>query len=626
MSDPWRGFPPVIMQTQAGSLSYGLFHPTALLPKAILVSTGPQTSGAVPSPPRGGSISARLLAVAVLATLFLSFSLVRSPIPGVNESHYLCKARHYWQPEWCRGDLFLESANPHAVFYQAFGWFTTRMSLAQAALMIRGGQSLLLAIGWLALGTRLVGDTRRALTAAALFLLLQGTGTWSGEWLVGGAESKVWAYGFLMLAAAWGLDRHWIRCAIAGGLAVSMHPVVGCWGAVIATIGWGLSALFDRWSGSPTSVHQERAGVRGPHEGLRSAPHPDPLPTVTSTPEVTPPVGRGGREQPVSDARTSPPPYDGRPRPSLSVLAATIAIFALTSLPGLIPAVQSLAAPSPQIASEADFLQVSVRLSHHLDPLTFPVRAWRDYGLLLLVLALIRTRLVQRRESLARLEYWMLAALLIAAGGVLAAWGPRPLKELPLWELRVKALKLYPFRLADMLVPLTVSFTVAVALWQLAEERLTARRRPAAIAALMAVALLIAYRVPTLDKTLAQQPAAVQTDWLSACQWVREHTPQDAVLYATNDNWSLRWYAERPEYFSFKDCPQDAASIVEWNRRSLVIYHWKLRVFSDGSVSAEDLSQLRKETGITHIICGRFGPVERKPVFLSTNISVYELP
>ncbi len=616
------------------------------------MSTGPQTSGAVPSSPPGGSITARLLAVALLAALFLSFSLARSPIPGVNESHYLCKARHYWQPEWCRGDLFLESANPHAVFYQAFGWFTTRLSLAQAALVIRGGQSILLAIGWLALSVRCLGNTRRALIAAALFLLLQATGTWSGEWLVGGAESKVWAYGFLMLAAAWGLDRAWIKCAIAGGLAVSMHPVVGCWGTVIAALGWGLSVVVGRWSGLLTCVHQEsrspanscslspafgeipkdsvtageRAGVRGPHEGFSSAPHPNPLPTVKSTPEVTPPVGRGGRRQPVSDAETSQLPSEGCPRPSLSVIAISLVLFAVTSLPGLIPAVQSLKAPSPQVASEADFLQVSVRLSHHLDPLTFPVRAWRDYGLLLLVWALIRAQLVQRREAQARLEYWMLAALLIAAGGVLAAWGPRPLKELPLWELRVKALKLYPFRLADMLVPLTVSFTVAAVLWQLAEERLTAWRRPAAIAALLVVALLIAFRVPTLDKTLAQQPAAVQADWLAACRWVQKNTPTDSVLYATNDNWSLRWYAERPEYFSFKDCPQDAASIVEWNRRSLVIYHWKLRVFADGRVSWAELSQLRKETGITHLVCGRFGPLEQKPVFGSANIWVYELP
>jgi len=483
----------------------------------------------------------------------------------VNESHYLSKARHFWQPDWCRGDLFLESANPHAVFYTVFGWLTTKFSLAQTALIVRAGQSLLIAIGWLALGSRCLGDTRRAMTAAVLFLLLQATGTWSGEWLIGGAESKVWAYGFLFLAAAWGLDRRWCLAAISGGLAVSMHPVVGCWGAVIGLLACGMAVAFR--TGNDRSFGERKA----------------------------------------------------------TVLAA-LAILMVSALPGLIPALQSLSAPNPQVASEADFLQVGVRLSHHLDPLTFPVRAWRDYGLLLLVLFLIRHQLKSRSLALAWLERWMVAAILVAAAGVLIAWGPRPLKELPWWQLRVKLLKLYPFRLADMLVPIAVSFTVAAGLWQLIEQRFTARLRPAVLAAVVGTVLLIAFRVPTLDKTLDQQPLSVQTDWLAACDWIRTHAPDDAVLYATNDNWSLRWYAERPEYFHFKDCPQDAASIVEWNRRSWVIYQWKLRVFSDGAVSQEDLSQLRKETGISHIVCGRFGPVELKPVFLSNNVTVYELP
>ena len=40
----------------------------------------------------------------VISAVFLSFTLdsfARYPIPGPNESHYLCKAKHYWDPEWC---------------------------------------------------------------------------------------------------------------------------------------------------------------------------------------------------------------------------------------------------------------------------------------------------------------------------------------------------------------------------------------------------------------------------------------------------------------------------------------------------------------------------------------------
>ena len=539
------------------------------------MSTGPLNTEVPSVAPAGGvSIVGRLFAIAVLAVLFFGFSLARSSIPGVNESHYLSKARHFWQPEWCRGDLFLESANPHGVFYVVFGWLTTKMSLAHAALVIRAGQSLLVAWGWLALGRRCLGDTRQAIMAAVLFLLLQATGTWSGEWLIGGAESKVWAYGFLFLAAAWGLDRRWLLAAVSGGLAVSMHPVVGCWGVVIAI----LAAVLHRATRSSAADYE--------------------------VPSASSPV----------------------PRTTLPVILLALGLFALASTPGMFFAIRSLASPGPEVASEADYLQVGVRLSHHLDPLTFSVRAWRDYVLLLMVFLLVRTRLISRAPAQAWLERWMVVAVLIAMAGVAIAWGPRPLNQLPWWQLRVKLLKLYPFRLADMLVPITVVFTVSAGLWQWMSQRLTAGQRRAILTAVVGVLLWIAFRVPGLDKTLDQQPVAVQKDWMSACEWLRNHTPQDAVLYATNDNWSLRWYAERPEYFHFKDCPQDAASIVEWNRRNWVIYNWKLKVFADGVVTQQELSQLRSETGITHLVCGRFGPVKMEPVFRTSNVTIYELP
>lgn len=534
----------------------------------------PHPSAPFPETSSAGApgIGSRALAVVVLAGLFLGFSLARSPIPGVNESHYLSKARHFWQPEWCRGDLFLESANPHAVFYSVFGWMTTRMTMDQVALTIRCFQSLLLAIGWMALAVRSLGDQRRAIFAAVVFLLLHATGSWSGEWLVGGAESKVWSYGFLMLGMAWAVDGRWPLAGLMGGLAISFHPVVGCWGVVIAGLAWAMHRMIR-----PSSL-AEGATVPG-----------------------------------LVSQRFGP-----------LVLACSLALVA--ALPGLIPAIQSLKAPSPEVASEADFLQVAERLPHHLDPLTFPVRAWRDYALLLLVWGLVRSRIRNRGPGLIWMELAMWAALLVALGGVLAAWGPRPIKQMPLWELRVKLMKLYPFRLVDMLIPITVAMAVSAAVWDRVELLHSARQRTGLMAIGTMLFLLLAFRVPGMDRSLGQQPEAYQRDWLAACTWIREQTPLDANLYATNDNWSLRWYTERPEYFHFKDCPQDAASIVEWHRRYWVIYQWKVQAFLDGRVSAEELSELRKNTGITHLICGRFGPLEIAPVFTSANVKVYELP
>ncbi|MBX3440739.1 MAG: hypothetical protein KF861_24830, partial [Planctomycetaceae bacterium] len=85
----------------------------------------------------------------VLAVLlsFVISSAIRRPVPSVNEPHYLCKAKNYWQPDWCAGDLFLESSNPHRVFYQTVGVLTQWLTLPQTAWIGR-----LLALGCVAWG------------------------------------------------------------------------------------------------------------------------------------------------------------------------------------------------------------------------------------------------------------------------------------------------------------------------------------------------------------------------------------------------------------------------------------------------------------------------------------------
>ena len=56
-------------------------------------------------------------------------------------------------------------------------------------------------------------------------------------------------------------------------------------------------------------------------------------------------------------------------------------------------------------------------------------------------------------------------------------------------------------------------------------------------------------------------------DWRDVCRWIRENTPEDTVVWTPRGSWAFKWYAERAEYVSRKDCPQDAAGILEWNDR-----------------------------------------------------------
>src|SRR5438045_6302693 len=85
------------------------------------------------------------LAAFEVAAIFLIFFLFAGSLPpDVGEAHYLVKARHYWEPAWCAGDLFLESKDAHGAFYWTIGWVTQICSVPAPACIGRVVTALLL--------------------------------------------------------------------------------------------------------------------------------------------------------------------------------------------------------------------------------------------------------------------------------------------------------------------------------------------------------------------------------------------------------------------------------------------------------------------------------------------------
>src|SRR3990172_7256102 len=78
-------------------------------------------------PPLGARLWETLLIVLVF------FAVAGDPVPHNNEPHYLCRLKHFWNPAWCAGDLFLESPDAHTVFVWSFGWVTKWVSLSATA-------------------------------------------------------------------------------------------------------------------------------------------------------------------------------------------------------------------------------------------------------------------------------------------------------------------------------------------------------------------------------------------------------------------------------------------------------------------------------------------------------------
>lgn len=505
-----------------------------------------------------------LFGLAVLAVL-CGLSFARWPSPGINETHYLAKAKHFADPAWCAGDFFLESSNPHAATSWLLGELTSRFSFETSAAIGRLLALVVLAAGWSLMLCGTLPGWRERILATSLFCCLHILGNWSGEWLLRGVEGKVFAWGFLFLAIGLWTSRKPVIAGASLGAAFTFHPVIGAWGALCGALSlvWG---AIDR---------RGRQGVDS------SADEP------------------GGRTI------------------SLPTIAGGAILFALTAAPGFAAALPALRLGTPEERWQADHIQVTQRLAHHLDPAQFLWSSHREY--LLLIAALLLLPRGRRWTALERMG-WM--SVLCAVGGMVVAIWPRELHPFSLYVLRLKLLKLYPFRLADIFVPLLLSVRLtewlgSVAAWKSGRLRFVL---------LSAVLLGVASFWPGDEKPARKMSLAEFEDWTEVLGWIRKETPPDAVIQSMNEDFAIKWYAERAEYVNYKDCPQDAPGIMEWHRRLLWLeQQWRMPAIADMRVTVAELATLHRQTGIDYLICSRFGPIEGDPVFTKGAFRVYRL-
>jgi hypothetical protein len=531
--------------------------------------------------PSGPSLRVRAIVTAAVFASFAISSFARYPIPGPNEPHYLCKAKHYWDPAWCERDFFLSSSNAHLVFFQTFGLLTRWSSLDATAVIGRVVGLLIFAAGWTLLVHTVVPARWPPLWAAWTFLAIAAfAGNLSGEWLIGGIEAKVIAYGLLFAAMAWCMEwAYWQRgrsLLIAGilvGIAISFHPVVGIWGAGCAVF----ASLVIRF-------FRLRAQGR-----------------VTSPPAFWPWV------------------------------IAALGSAGVLAIPGIVAGLRATEGSS----FEADYIQVYYRLAHHLDPLHFAKSAWVVYAGITIVW-LVGRWFMARRGAESWFAWFVVGSGLIALCGLVVGWRHGPPENIRNYSfpwlidvpLRWKVLKLYPFRLVDAMLPIAVAITVAgllrrwceyVCQWQGAARR--------AGVGLMWLACGIPALVTVLQPADDARPtfdAEDLADWRDVCRWTMTNTPKNAlILTPVQESWAFKWYSQRAEFVSYKDCPQDGPGIIEWNNRLVFLREWSEAALPDGYSLAE--VDALKRRGITHIIARRLGPFNFEPVYKNETFRVYRL-
>ena len=518
--------------------------------------------------------------------MLLFFIYAGDPAPMVNEAHYLVKAKNFWDASWCQNDLFASSGKAHTTFYFLMGWPTQFVSLSTTAWIGRVIGWLLLAIGLQRLTAKLIPESYACLIVAVVWIAGIEHGNLAGEWVVGGIEGKVPAYGLVLLALAAMVDRQWNRVWPLMGIASAFHVLSGGWSVIAASLVW--------W--------------------------------VTE------------RKRTDRAAYFSPALFAG----------GAIALL------GLVPAIWlTVGVPSEDAIAAAEIYSY-FRIKHHLLPADFQLWWFIRHGLLIVTTAVIYfvCRFSDEQKHRFRSLFWFsVGAVGIATVGLfvgtLPAYAP---------ELAAKLLRYYWFRLADAVVPLMLAYLVTHSLLTpfspKAKPRGGNREWHSLASGLIFALALTLFATSSFERSLLGVPPAgshqllgwapdasgeVQrdgfSDWLAVCNWVRASTPQDEVLLTPRHQQTFKWYAHRAEVVNWKDVPQDAKSLLEWDRRFADVFPRRLgrvRV----TIKYADLRRYRNQYGVRFMVVDRRITGESLPLVrvypvdeeVNDTYAVYELP
>lgn len=475
------------------------------------------------------------------------------PTPDTNEAHYLARARHSWDPSWGAGDFFLDSPEAHGVFYRLLGPLAAALPLDQAAWIGRWLGWGSLAAGFSFLASVILPTVPLRIVAAALFSLAARHTPAAGEWVIGGCESKVFAWALVLVGVGWFVRG---RAAVAWGwlgAATALHPLVG---------GWAMVALIPA-----AAMEWFAPGRRSENRGL----------TIGTAVAV----------------------------------AAGVGLAAL----GVVPALGLSAGTDGAERASATTTYVVERLPHHLLVRTFAEGLVARHCLAILLWWLLLP-LAGPSPSRSRLATFTTAALGISLAGcaislVESAWPSAAHALLRYYWFRL-ADGIVPLALA-----LVATAALAAGLGGAARRRLgwiavigmlavdvgfESRHWP------------LPGRKGLVARADQKVQAAA---WREVCAWVRDHTPADACFLTPRGATSFHWYTGRREVVNWKDIPQDAKSILAWRERIVACFSadgsLKSLVTSTQALGPDRLLAAARTYGADHIIVP-INPLEPFPL------------
>ncbi|MDO4558101.1 MAG: hypothetical protein Q4C47_03960 [Planctomycetia bacterium] len=634
-----------------------------------------------------GSIHNRWVVIAEILGIFFIFAVQAFwSVPDVNEPCYVGKAIRFWNPTWARGDFFLESANPHAAYYVAFGWLTLWISPIAFTWTMRFVSWILLAWSWRRLSVTILPHIGASVLTAGLFAYFTENTTLAGEWIIGGTESKVLAYVAVLFAMSEIMRGHWNRGWILIGLGSLFHVLVGGWAGVILGGIW----CFGRITEGSTAGRKSTGNGTTEGKGLERE-------AIGETSVVR-------RKSVDGESATQERIIDQSPTfPRLRTMFPGLVLGGLIALPGLWLSLDLNAGVAPEIATKADYISVYRRLPFHLylhgmdrDRVIRFFWLVAAFGLLG---GLQRWRNRHRSGPRQWLDRFSLGTLLLVMVGGFWSWYALRYKE---YDVAAGFLKFYWFRLADIFVPAGVAIRLVSLVYISAPRtipttfpsvssvipsplhstsplhhspifRETVRTTPPRTssgtvptshpqnpsgtassfrpeswggrglryATGIGVSVFVLWYVGTMaygritdgDVPPRSEAKLRPTEWLAACEWIRDsgEIPTGARFLTPRENSTFTWRTGHPQVVTRKDFPQDARAIVEWYARLQEIFSphpkraWPNWYRTLSERKPEDLRQLGRKYAAPYLLVETGIPLPFDELYRNERYVVYRM-
>lgn len=487
--------------------------------------------------------------------------------PMVNEAHYLVKAKNFWQPDWCQADLFTASGKAHTTFYVLFGWPTKFVSLEATAWIGRVVGWGLLAFGLLRFSRSLLSMRWMALAVATVWIAGIEYGNLAGEWVVGGIEAKVPAYGLVLLALAELVHRRWGRVWILLGAASAFHVLSGGWSVIAAAVVW----WFDERKREDATPFFRAALFGGGALALFGL-----VPALALT-------------------------YNANPEDSTAA-AKIYSYFRIRH--HLLPADFDFDwYVRHGVLIAATFLMVRVQWS---DSSGLRRMGWFTVGAVGIAAAgmfvgLLPSVIPDLAAKLLRYYWFRLtdAVVPLMFAVLVVRWLASPRAQ---------------FRVAS-----TTVLVVAVALvgWS-SFDRFRVSVPPSASNRLLGIQ----------SGATAEQQQEAWRDWQDVCRWARQSSGPDEVFLTPRHQQTFKWYAHRAEVVNWKDVPQDAPSLRQWHERFQEIFPRRLGSIRV-TIQYKSLREYREKYGVRYLIADRRIVGDSLPlvsIYRNKTYTVYEMP